>query len=161
MIFRKAEKNEVQFVYSLYEEAKGREYCAWDEEYPTYELAYNDFEAGRLYVMEIDGDVAGALSVLSENEMDSLDCWRIKDGNVFEVGRIVVSLRHRGKGVAGKMVSEIIKLLKEEGGSAIHLSAASINHPAHRMYAKNSFEKVGEAELYGGFYYLLERDLSK
>ncbi len=159
MIFRKANKSELEAVNLLYQEAKGKEFCVWDESYPTLEIAEEDFASGRLYVMSLDGEVAGALSVLSKNEMDGLDRWRITDGDIREVGRIVVSQNHRGKGIAGEMVSEIIKILKAEGTAAIHLSAAAVNLPAHRIYAKNGFEKVGEADIYGSHYFLLERDL--
>ncbi len=155
--FRPAREWEKEQVFALWRAAVGGEFCAWDEEYPGREHLEQDYAAGNLYVLAEDGRVIGALSVVSENELDDFDIWQRKDGAHREIARITVAGDCRGRGLAGHMVGAISMILWARGCSAIHLSAAKGNLPARKTYAKQGFAQMGEAELYGGEYILLEK----
>ncbi len=157
MIFRNATKSEAENVLALYNSVKGNEFCVWDDEYPTMREIVGDLDTDNLYVL-VDGEnIAGALSVLCDNEMDGFDCWRTCDGTHREIARIVVSPQYRGRGLAAEMVMRICEILKGRGCTAIHISAAVVNKPALRTYEKLGFEIMKQTFMYGHEYYLIEK----
>jgi ribosomal protein S18 acetylase RimI-like enzyme len=89
--------------------------------------------------------------------MDDLNCWTNK--NSKEIARVVVAKEYQGQGIAYKMVKNIEVVLQKRGCKAIHLSAAKINIPAYKTYIKAGFTLVGEADMYGSNYYLLEKEI--
>lgn len=157
MVFRLANQREVEKVLNLYREARKAPFSVWNEEYPSREEALHDWETGNLYVLTQEGTVIGALSCVPENEMDSLTCWSAKEGR--EIARIVIGEAHRGKGLAGHMVSEAEKKLKALGCSSIRLSAAISNIPAWKTYRKLGYRTAGEEDMYGSRYFLMEKNL--
>ncbi len=156
---RLARADEVERVLSLYKSAIGKEFCAWDDEYPSMTEISHDLETDNLYVLDAGGVLAGAISVVPENELDGFDEWEIKDGTEREIARITVLENFRGMRLAGRMVNEMLEILKARGVGAVHLSAAKQNIPAHKTYLQLGFNIVREAKLYGGEYYLLEKIL--
>ncbi len=157
MIFRLARADEAKKILALYDSVRGKGFCVWDETYPTMLEVEGDLNTGNLYVLSEGEDIAGALSVMPENEMDDLGCWRVFDGTQKEIARIVVSEKYRGQGLAAKMVSSITEILKEKGFCAIHISAARANTPALKTYDKLGFEIMAEKFMYGHDYCLLEK----
>ncbi len=153
---RLARADELETVLALYKSVLGTPFCVWNENYPDRLELNHDFETENLYVFTENDTIIGAVSVVPENELDELDCWRVRDG-ALELARIVISLDRRGKGLAVTMLSELISRLDAAGVPSIHLSAAVTNIPSLKTYAKLGFEIVGEADLFGGRYYLLEK----
>lgn len=157
LVFRPAEKQELETVVSLYEEAKGKEFCFWDEEYPTISNARSDYESGGLFVLCESGRIVGALSLEHEKELDALVEW--EENNSAEIGRIIVKGDSHGKGYAGYMVTKMAEFCKKRSFAAIHLSAAKGNVPALKTYEKLGFKIKSCVFIYGGEYYLLEKIL--
>ncbi len=157
MTFRNALAHEADKILCLYDSVKGSEFCVWDDSYPTMLEIRQDLDTDNLYVMSEGEDIAGALSVMPEDEMDGFDCWRVRDGGQKEIARIVVSPDFRGRGLAGLMVQSIIPILKERGFRAVHISAAAVNTPALKTYARLGFEIMEKRHMYGHEYCLLEK----
>ncbi len=156
LCFRNAVSDDAEAVWELYCAAKGKEFCAWDEEYPSMQNIMADLERGNLYVLTERGRVIGAASVEAERELDGFDCWRYVGDKQCEIARVVVHGDCRGRGLAYGMVKRISEILRERGFEAIHLSASKGNKPALRTYERLGMNVAGEAELYGGEYLLLE-----
>ncbi len=152
-ILRHARADELDTVLALYKSVLGTPFCVWNDEYPSRLELDHDFETENLYVLAENGRIVGAVSVVPENELDHLDCWRVRDGSQVELARIVISLDCRGRGLAAVMLGQLIPRI----GRTVHISAAVTNTPALKTYKKLGFDIMGEAELYGGRYYLLER----
>ena len=150
---RPARADELERVLALYKSVLGTPFCVWSDQYPTRLELDHDFETDNLYVLVENDTVIGAVSVVPENELDHLSCWRVRDGSQVELARIVISLDCRGRGLAALMLGELISRIN----APIHISAAVTNTPALKTYAKLGFDIVGEADLFGGRYYLLER----
>lgn len=155
---RQAEEKDISEVVSLYSDAVGREGCTWNEYYPTRDDAWHDFERGCLYVFVSDGKIVGAVSVVPENELDSLECWKIND-SCREIARVTVSKELSGKGLGAKMVGELLSVLKDGGCRAVHILAAKRNAAALKTYKKLGFEFVGECFMYGNDYFAAEKIL--
>ncbi len=157
LVLRNATVEEKGKIYSLYQSAKGKGFCVWDEEYPGMNEINHDLETKNLYVLDFGGEIIGAVSVMPEKELNGFSFWNINDGTEKEIARIVVAQEYRGMGLAHEMVQGIAGVLREKGAKAIHLSVAKSNIPAFKTYMKAGFTVAGEAELYGGHYYLVEK----
>ncbi len=159
MTFRTATHADLDAVLALYEEAKRGPFCVWNEAYPTREDAEADLAGEDLYVLDDGGVVIGALSVVPENELDDQPCWQLTGEGVREIARVVVAAEYHGHGYAGVMVAHICAILRERGERALHISVATSNPPARKTYPRQGFVEVGEAELFGGAYVLMEKRL--
>lgn len=153
--FRIARQGEEEQVLSLYQSAKGSKFCVWNESYPCMTEIEHDLETSNLYVMTDGSKVIGAISVVPENELDSFDCWSCKDGK--EIARVVIDKDYQGHGLSFEMMQNVESILRESGHKAIHLSVVKSNIPAYKTYIKADFAIVGEAQMYGNDYYLMEK----
>ena len=156
--FRMATQDDAAQVLSLYESAKSGAFCVWNESYPSMTEIEHDLETGNLYVMTDGGKVIGAISVVPENELDGFDCWSCKDGK--EIARVVIDKAYQGQGLSFEMVQNIVPILLRNGCKAIHLSVVKSNIPAYKTYRKAGFAVVGEAQMYGNDYYLMEKAIN-
>ena len=154
--FRLARREDAADILSLYKSAIGSAFCVWNDYYPGEAEIAHDLETANLYVLTSADEIIGALSVVPENEMDDFPCWSQAD-RAREIARVVISEAHRGKGLAYEMVQSITPILLDAGCTSIHLSAVKSNIPACRTYQKAGFQTVGEAEMYGHSYFLMEK----
>ncbi len=159
MDIRKATKSDADTVFALYRSAIGSEFSVWNEEYPGRFEIEQDLAADSLYVLTEGDAIIGAASVVPENELDDFSCWNCKDGLHKEIGRIVIAADHRGKGLAFVIVQGMVEILRQKGYRSVRLSVAKTNIPAYKTYIKAGFTPVGEAELYGGNYFLMEKKI--
>ena len=157
--FRIARQGEEEQVLSLYQSAKGHAFCVWNESYPTMTETKHDLETKNLYVMADGSKIIGAISIVPENELDCFDCWSYKDGK--EIARVVIDKAYRGSGLSFEMVQSIMLILQKDGCKAIHLSVVKTNIPAYKTYIKAGFGVVGEAQMYGNDYYLMEKAIDR
>ncbi len=155
-IFRKANTYDATAVYALYKSVLGEEFCVWNDAYPDMLEIEADLAADDLFVLTEGEKIIGAISIVPENELDGFDCFT---GDGSEIARVVIAKEYRGKGLSCKMVGEIEKILCKRGCKAIHLSVAKSNIPACKTYIKAGFKTVGEAEMYGGDYYIMEKQI--
>ena len=153
--FRIARQGEEEQVLSLYQSAKGSKFCVWNESYPCMTEIEHDLETSNLYVMTDGSKIFGAISVVPENELDGFDCWSCKDGK--EIARVVIDKDYQGHGLSFEMMQNVESILRESGHKAIHLSVVKSNIPAYKTYIKADFAIVGEAQMYGNDYYLMEK----
>ena len=153
--FRIARQADAQDVLSLYENAKNSAFCVWDDSYPGMVNIMNDLATDDLYVLTHKGRIVGAVYVAAENEMNEFDCWSHRDAR--ELARVVVANEYQGNGLSYEMVLRVTQILQKTGCRAIHLSVAKSNLPACKTYLRAEFKTVGEAHMYGGDYYLMER----
>ena len=155
IVFRKANKTDVENVLLLYRSAVGGEYCTWNENYPTDFEIDGDLAAGCLFVLEEDGKIIGAGSIVPENELNGMPVWEESDAG--EIARITVCPECRGRGLSHVIVEGLMQSLLEKGRKAVHLSVAVKNVPARRTYAGLGFETKGKTEMYGNTYFLSEK----
>ena len=153
--FRAAEKKDFPAVLSLYRSAVGTPFCTWNELYPGQIEIDHDTETGNLLLAELDGVLAGAVSIVPENELDDRDVWEEKQ-NAREIARVVLRSDLRWRGLSASLVSHALETLRAR---AVHLSVAEGNVPARRLYLSLGFRVRGEADLWGGHYYLMEKAL--
>ena len=157
MIFRKANEADLEGVYALYRSVIGSRFCVWDDNYPGWIDIHEDDENGTLYVMEEEGAIIGAISIVVHNELDELTFWQRR--NARELARVTVAPGQQGKGIARQMVTQTAAILKGQGVEAIHLLVAEANPPAQRVYRKCGFRFLGSCFMFGHDYIGCEKIL--
>lgn len=155
---RRAAADDLSAVVALYRDAIGRLGCTWSEQYPTAENAGEDFEAGGLFVLCRDGAVIGAVSAVSENEIDALPFWTPAE-KPREIARVVIDRRMAGHGYAAVIVSTVLSSLRTGGCDVVRLLVSPGNPAAIRTYEKLGFRPAHSVFLYGNDFRAMEKRL--
>jgi len=124
----------------------------WQRGYPNRDVWLADLAAGVAWVAVEDGEVLGAMSVLSEpdpsyNIIDG--AWHC-DGPYLSVHRVCVSDARKGQGVAGCLFAHSFRLAKEQGISSVRIDTHRGNIPMQHAIAKSGFSYCGVIHLVGG-----------
>ena len=61
-------------LMKLYQEQLGREFCAWDEDYPSIETIDFDLSRDALFVMKENDAIIAAISIEIDEDVDRLEC---------------------------------------------------------------------------------------
>ena len=94
--------------------------------------APNHEEIENLLVAEIDGEIAGMLSLVVVNIPTGRKTW-IED--------VVVDSKFRGQNIGFELVEQAKKLSQELCAKKLYLTSNPSRQAAHRLYAKCGFEK--------------------
>ena len=110
-------------------------------EQPELSLYYEGFGSGRAdycIAAEENGRVIGAVWTRIMNDYGHVDA---------ETPSLAISLveEYRGRGIGTRLMKEMLKLLKENGYSAVSLSVQKANY-ACRMYEALGFRDIAENE---------------
>ena len=154
-----ATESDREQIMKLYEEQKGREFCAWDEDYPSTETIDFDFSRDALFVMKENDKVIAAISIEIDDDVDSLECW---DRDLFpggELARLAVTPSMQGKGIARQMMQHGMEALKDRGYKSIHFLVNKHNTPAIQAYSKFGVNVVGECFMYDQDFLCYEKEL--
>lgn len=92
----------------------------------------------RYWYVEADGKIIGAIGV-RENKYGS-------GGYEMDSDYVAVHKNYRNEGVASKLLQEVEKYVKENGGRYLHVLTCDIHsyEPARVFYEKNGYKKVAE-----------------
>jgi len=155
--FRKANKKDANKILQMYEDAKKQKFCLWNKMYPTIDDINEDIRNDNLYVLTFDDNIVGSISIVTNNELDELDCWKYK--KACEIARVVISKEYQGNGYTLILLEEIEKLILSRNINAIHLLVGVNNIPAYKTYLKSNYKVVGDVHMYSNDYYACEKKL--
>lgn len=154
-----ATENDREQIMALYLEQIGKEFCPWDEDYPSNETIDFDLSRDALFVMKEDQKIIAAISIDEDADIDALDCW---DRTMFpggQLARLAVTASHQSKGIARKMLQHGMAALKERGYESIHFLVNKHNVKALRSYASFGFHVAGECFMYDQDFLCYEKRL--
>ena len=146
-------------IMKLYKEQIGREFCAWDEDYPSAETIDFDLSRDALFVLKENDEVIAAISIEIDEDVDGLECWDRKLFPGGELARLAVTPSMQGKGIARMMMKHGLKALKDREYKSIHFLVNKHNIPAIKSYAKFGFNVVGECHMYDQDFLCYEKEL--
>ena len=133
-------------ILALYNSQKGREFCPWDEGYPTdNEISY-DLSRNALFVLKEDGLIKAAISLEKDEAVDALPCWSKQPSG--ELARLAVLPEEQNKRLGRIMLRFGMDELKRRGYKAVHFLVNKHNAKAIRSYAVFGFKVVGECYMY-------------
>lgn len=146
-------------ILSLYRAQIGREYCPWNEEYPSNEAIDWDLSRDALFVMKVDGKIKAAVSIEEDEEAAGLSCWDKNLEPAGELARVAVLPEEQSKGLGRIMLQFGMDELKRRGFKGIHILVNKNNTKAIRCYAVFGFCMVGECYMYEQDFLCYEREL--
>ena len=158
-VIEPATENDREQILKLYLAQKGREFCAWDEDYPSDETISFDLSRDALFVMKDNTGVIAAISIETDEDVDDLDCW---NRSLFPGGglaRVAVDPSMQGRGIGRQMMEYGMGVLKERGYKSVHFLVNKYNVKAIRCYASFGFDVVGECFMFDQDFLCYEKEL--
>jgi ribosomal protein S18 acetylase RimI-like enzyme len=146
-------------ILALYDMQKGREFCPWDEDYPSNETIDFDLSRDALFVLKEDGIIKASISIDDDEQVNSLPCWNKELSPEGELSRLAVLPGEQNKGYARIMMQFGMDELRRRGYRGIHILVGKHNIKAIRSYAVFGYRVVGECFLYEHDYLCYEKEL--
>lgn len=119
--------------------------------YPSEEFIRTSLENGELYAARLEGTMAAAM-VLNHTCTPGYEtiAWTVQaePEDVSAIHALGVLPACQGKGVAGAMVREAVRLAREAGQKALRLDVLSGNLPAQKLYTAAGFQYRGTIQLF-------------
>ena len=119
--------------------------------HPTDVMIQSYIDRQEMYLY-MDGQNIAAMTAItmyqSEDYHEIFWSQNLKDDEVASLHIFAVAPEYQGKGVAKRMMADIISLVKKNGKKAIRLDALASNTPARRMYEKFGFAYRGNQTLF-------------
>ncbi len=151
MEFRRTKKEDIAGIMRIVRQAqeymKQQGIDQWQNGYPNEASFEADIEKEYSYVMEEDGKIIGTMAVIFDGESDYNHiyegAWKTTEEPYAAVHRVAVDAECKGKGIAGAMIEEVVKICRERGVRSIKNDTHRDNKSMQRMQAKNGFEYCG------------------
>ena len=156
----KASAGDKSAVLALYRAQIGREFCPWNEDYPSeYEIDF-DLSRDALFVLKTDGQIKAAISFEEDEDVDSLECWSADLKPSGSIARVAVMPDEQSKGYGRIMLQYAMDELKRRGYKGIHFLVNKHNVKAIRSYAVFGFDVVGECHMFEQDFLCYEKRLN-
>ena len=147
-------------ILALYDMQKGREYCPWEDEYPSLETIDFDLENDGLFVMKNDdGRIVAAISIDKDERVEALEFWTDSLRPGGELSRLAVHPDYQNRGIAPRMITHCMSVLKERGYRSVHYMVNKLNVKALRSYSKLDMRVAGETFMYQQDFICYEKEL--
>lgn len=151
-LFRKAQRDQAEAIFSLYREviAEGQKNGTshWSEEYPTRAFLDEDVELQRVFVLESDTEIVASVVLLETDDLDDEPLgWQALRSCVPV--RLCVSPKFQGRGIGRQMMHCLIAYAKQQGYQSMRLLAEVNSVAANRLYRRMGFVCLGVVQLYG------------
>ncbi len=147
-LFDKASEADKSEILSLYKAQLGREFCPWDEEYPSEETIDWDLSRDALFVLKSGGRILAALSFEEDEDHASVPCWDCSLVPEGELSRLAVMPDEQNKGIGRIMLRRGMDELKRRGFRGVRFFVDKSNPKAIACYAPFAFRVVGECRMY-------------
>lgn len=162
--FSVAEEKELQEIINIFydaiEEMNKHNILQWDEVYPDKNTIENDIRNKELYVGKINSEIACVYVLNGKCDEEYINgYWKYPNATYAVIHRMCVNPKFQNQGIGAVTLNHIEEKLKNEGVETIRLDAFSLNPFALKMYYKNGYVKVGEANWRKGKFYLMEKKL--
>ncbi len=155
-----AKKEDAEEIYALYKMQLGREFCPWNEDYPTDEEIAFDLSRDSIFVMKNeDNAIIASISIDQDESVDSLDLWSKELLPGGELARLAVHVDYQNEGLAKQMIIYGLEELRKRKFKSVHFLVNKENQKALRSYAYFGFEKKGECFLYEQEYFAFEKKI--
>ena len=107
------------------------------------------FKREELYVLADGGDIAACVIANAEKVDGYSDApWQIDSDEVIVLHVLAVHPDHRGKGLARRLVENVIEQERKAGKKALRLDVIENNTTAEKLYQKLSFQYIQTKTLY-------------
>ena len=157
-IFKATEEDRGE-ILALYRAQIGREFCPWNEDYPSDEEISSDLSRDALFVLKENGRIRAAISLEEDEDVDSLSCWSDELKPSGSIARVAVLPDEQNRGYGRIMLQYAMDELKRRGYRGVHFLVNKHNVKAIRSYAVFGFDVVGECRMFGQDFLCYEKGL--
>ena len=154
-----ATENDKEEILSLYKKQIGREFCPWNEHYPTMEEIHFDLSRDSLFIMKDGEKIIAAASIDQDEQVEQLDCWSSALAPGAEMSRLAVDPEYQNQGLAREMLLHGMAVMKKRGYKSIHFLVNKHNVKALNSYNHLSFDIVGECFMYEQPFLCYEKEI--
>lgn len=155
MIFRKAEKVDFYKIRSLYwnlidQDQDDPSFPHWKKGiHPSDEMILDSIDKGDLYVLS-DGDEIAACVIANDEKAEGYSDapWQVDSDDIIVLHVLAVHPEYRGKGLARRLVENVIEQERKAGKKALRLDVIENNTTAERLYQKLGFRYIQTKTLY-------------
>ena len=155
MIFRKAEKVDFYKIRSLYwnlidQDQDDPSFPHWKKGFHSSdEMILDCIDKGDLFVLS-DGDEIAACIIANDEKVEGYaDApWQVDSDDIIVLHVLAVHPDHRGKGLARRLVENVIEQERKAGKKALRLDVIENNTTAERLYQKLGFRYIQTKTLY-------------
>ncbi len=150
-MIRKAKLKDLRSICIVVKEAvKVMNYSGnfqWDEYYPIESDFEKDINDGTLYVSVIDNEIAGVICLTFEEGQEYKNVkWRL-DSKAINIHRLVVGIKHRGKGIARSLFEHADKIALETNALYIKGDTHQVNDLVNELFIKYGYTYVGDMNI--------------
>jgi ribosomal protein S18 acetylase RimI-like enzyme len=119
----------------------------WDDEYPNAAVFERDAELKQLWIVEIEGQIAGMAAITTDQEPEYAQVgWDITETAVV-VHRLAVDPTFRGKGIAAALLLQAEVVAAERSIPVLRIDTNTSNEATQRLFPKLGYELAGEIAL--------------
>ena len=151
--FRKATSRELSPIMEIIDDAKAFMKASglnqWQDGYPNREIIGNDIEAGKTYVLVMDGLIAATAFVSFDGEPDYIEidgAWP-NDEPYMVIHKVAAAKAARGKGATVKLFEYIEELSRKKGVRNLRIDTHRDNLRMQGFLKKMGFFFCGNVEV--------------
>ncbi|MBW4891774.1 GNAT family N-acetyltransferase [Mucilaginibacter sp. HMF5004] len=119
----------------------------WDDKYPNPEAFQKDIELDQLWVADVDGEIAGAAAVTTEQYPEYADAGLDITETAIVVHRLAVDTKYRGLGIAAALLQQAEQVAVERGITILRIDTNLQNKAAQVLFPKVGYTFAGEIGL--------------
>ncbi len=140
---------------------EAQEIYQWDDIYPDRATLHTDIEKQHMQVIEVDGQIAGMISINDEQSHEYQNAqWRYP-GRALVVHRLTIAPTHQRQGLATRLMEFAERTAESQGYSTIRLDAFPQNPAATGLYEHLGYEKAGTVQFRKGRFFCFEKSVGK
>lgn len=123
----------------------------WQDGYPNPDVVRRDIEQGYGHVLHMDGEIAGYVAIMINDEPAYADiegAW-LSDGDFVVYHRVAISDRFLGQGLATKLLVGVEQFAHDQGIYSVRADTNHDNHAMLYLFNKLGYTYCGEVYFRG------------
>lgn len=151
MVVRRGRREDVPAVMALVRRvvplmrAEGN--FQWDDQYPDSAAFERDADQGWLWILEVEGQVAGAAAITTEQEPEYAGVGWDPDERAVVVHRLLVDPAFRGQGLAAALMLQAEAVARDWDMAVLRVDTNSANAATQRLFPSLGYAFAGEIGL--------------
>jgi len=119
----------------------------WDNTYPNAEVFINDISLGKLWVAEVEGQIAGITAITTDQETEYAQVgWDITETAIV-THRLAVDPQYRGMGIAASLLQQAEYEAIHRGINILRIDTNTGNQATQKLFPKLGYVFAGEIGL--------------
>jgi ribosomal protein S18 acetylase RimI-like enzyme len=119
----------------------------WDDTYPNPAVFTRDIELGQLWVVEIEGALAGVAAITTDQEHEYAQVgWDLNEP-ALTVHRLAVDPAFRGMGLAAALMQQAEAIAQSRNIHVLRVDTNTENPATQRLFPKLGYRLSGEITL--------------